>query len=182
VTAQPDAHVLVAPWKGETTLSASAEQFSLGECLAPLVRIVEEVFRTMLETEVATAIGELRIGGDTISALVDFAGAWQGTLAVQCSTAEALEIARLFMGAEGSEEIDAEIQDVMGELANIIAGNLKLVLPEGTHASLPSVTLGALDRSAEHKLPKIRVAFDLKDDVLSLTLTQKESSLLGRLS
>ncbi len=135
----------------------------------------------MLETDVATAIGDLRIGGDTISAVVDFAGAWQGTLAVQCSTSEALEIARLFMGAEGSEEIDAEIQDVMGELANIIAGNLKLVLPGGTHASLTSVTLGAPDRSAEHQFPKIRVAFDLKADMLSLTLTQKESSLLCRL-
>jgi chemotaxis protein CheX len=38
---------------------------------------------------------------------------------------------------------DGEVADAFGELANIIGGNLKCLLPEPSQLSLPTVSLGA---------------------------------------
>lgn len=38
---------------------------------------------------------------------------------------------------------DGEVADAFGELANMIGGNLKCLLPEPSQLSLPTVSLGA---------------------------------------
>ena len=38
---------------------------------------------------------------------------------------------------------DLEVADALGELVNIIGGNLKCLLPEPSQLSLPTVSLGA---------------------------------------
>ena len=39
--------------------------------------------------------------------------------------------------------LDGDVRDVMGELANMVAGNLKSLLPRGVDLSMPSVIEGS---------------------------------------
>jgi chemotaxis protein CheX len=47
------------------------------------------------------------------------------------------------MGVEMPAAIDDDVRDVMGELANMVAGNLKSLLPRGVDLSMPSVVEGS---------------------------------------
>jgi chemotaxis protein CheX len=47
------------------------------------------------------------------------------------------------MGIGLPAAIDDDVRDVMGELANMVAGNLKSLLPKGVDLSMPSVVVGS---------------------------------------
>ena len=47
------------------------------------------------------------------------------------------------MGIALPAAIDDDVRDVMGELANMVAGNLKSLLPRGVDLSMPSVVEGS---------------------------------------
>ena len=47
---------------------------------------------------------------------------------------------------EAGEVSDEDMTDVMGELANIVGGNVKSMLPAATAVSLPHVVAGADNR------------------------------------
>jgi chemotaxis protein CheX len=76
------------------------------------------------------------------SATVHISGSWAGSVILSCS----IELARRAASAMfeiGEDDIeDGEVADAFGELANIIGGNLKCLLPEPSQLSLPTVSLG----------------------------------------
>ena len=75
----------------------------------------------------------------TLSSSVRFYGAWHGACVVSCEPAVARELTFRFLGqeADSPEEILNEIRDCMGEVANIVGGNLKTLLPRGVDHSIP---------------------------------------------
>jgi len=154
-------------------LNAGSHTFTIASCSDELIRIVEGVFHTMLETPAEARAGCLATGPDTITAVVRFAGAWQGALVVQCSSDQAKRIARLFTGDEGSDELEAQSLDVLGEMANIVAGNLKVVLPKGTEASLPKVASGHQVPCQNHaSCVEIQTQISADNDPLSFLLAE----------
>jgi chemotaxis protein CheX len=119
-----------------------------------IIRVVQQVFETMLQTQAETTTGKPALGPDRLTTQVRFDGAWHGTLFVQCTAHGAKQLARLFAGGEYSGEFEtAECRDVMGELANIVAGNLKVLLPKGTRVSCPEAIEGAMAYPADGDLP-----------------------------
>jgi chemotaxis protein CheX len=46
------------------------------------------------------------------------------------------------MGLPLPEEVNDDVRDTMGELANMLGGNLKSLLPRGVVLSMPSVVAG----------------------------------------
>jgi CheY-specific phosphatase CheX len=119
-------------------------EFTAEPCQKEIIRIVQQLFETMLQTQAETTVGKPVLGPDHLTTQVRFGGAWQGTLFVQCTTDGAKQLARLFAGNEYSGDFEAdECRDVMGELANIVAGNLKVLLPKGTQVSYPEAIEGA---------------------------------------
>ena len=77
---------------------------------------------------------------DSYTATVGFVGEWRGAVLVRCGRPTAEELAkRLFKQKEVSPD---DVADAMGELANMIGGNLKSCLPPGVILSVPSVSLG----------------------------------------
>ncbi len=118
-------------------------EFTAEPCRNEMMRVVREVFETMLLTRAETTIGKPALGPDRLTTQVRFGGAWQGTLFVQCTTSGAKQLARLFAGDEYTGDFEAaECRDVMGELANIVAGNLKVLLPQGTQVGCPEAIEG----------------------------------------
>ncbi|HLY18997.1 MAG TPA: chemotaxis protein CheX [Bryobacteraceae bacterium] len=119
------------------------EPFSLKVYRNDLANIVQSVFQTMMDTEVEAAEGPGARFPAAITAAVHFAGEWRGATLVECGTEEARHFAARFMGIPVPGAIDDDVRDVMGELANMVAGNLKSLLPRGVELSMPSVIEGS---------------------------------------
>jgi len=139
-------------------------------CRDEMIRIVGNLFRTMLATEVGTADKTVVFTHDGITATVSFRGSWTGALSLQCSIRQAERFAELIMG-NGNGALDEECRDVMAELANIIAGNLKVVLPSGAQSSPPLVFIGSsLRPGGVPSSVLVETAFELDDSVFLLVL------------
>lgn len=142
-----------------------------------LIQIVDDIWTSMLgiETEFAGEGGELKSDERTISASVQITGAWDGALVVVCSHA----LARCFAGAmlelELDEVEDAEVNDAMGELANIAGGNLKALVDGQAKLSLP-VVAGGVDLSLRVPGGTVlnNVAFRSSGDTFSILVISKD--------
>ncbi len=108
-----------------------------------LTRIVQSVFQTMMELEAAPCDTIWAHAPDTITSAVHFVGDWRGATLVECNAREACQFAVRFMGIDLPDAVDDDVRDVMGELANMVAGNLKSLLPHGVDLSMPSVVQGS---------------------------------------
>jgi chemotaxis protein CheX len=89
-----------------------------------------------------------RLGGDPsappdrgVTALVQLEGAWQGAVMLQCSTTLAEELTALMFNTDATP-IDEDVRDALGELANMVAGNIKTVLTQPSNLGLPVVAFG----------------------------------------
>jgi CheY-specific phosphatase CheX len=70
---------------------------------------------------------------------IQIAGAWQGAVVLSCSPEYARSMAAGMFGAEPDSLSAADVNDALGELVNVIGGNLKQLLPAPCHLSLPAV-------------------------------------------
>lgn len=93
-----------------------------------------------------------------VQAVLRITGEWAGTVALTVPAPFAAAATRdLFTLPEHEDPSPAEITDATGEIANIIAGNVKALLPEPSTLGLPVVTLlpdvPALPSPAHHGVP-----------------------------
>jgi chemotaxis protein CheX len=77
---------------------------------------------------------------DEVVAWVSISGGWSGDIQVRLSPALAKRLAREVLDVDATSTEDAGVHDVVGEVANMIGGNLKALLPEPCRLSLPKVT------------------------------------------
>jgi len=108
-----------------------------------LAQIVQSVFETMLGLEVAESGAPWPSGADRFTSAVQLAGAWNGAVLLECGGAQACRFASRFLSIDPPATVDDVVRDVLGELANMIGGNLKCVLPAGMRLSMPSVVDGS---------------------------------------
>ena len=148
--------------------------FTTDVCREAMIRIVENVFHNMLGADVAPGNSIWVEDSDDLRAFIDFVGAYRAELSLQCSSVEAKRLARLFMGTEGDDN-DGESRDAMGELLNIIAGNLKPMLPKGTQTTLPSVVTGSDRGDPISETLYVKTPFSLDDGAFCLTFAQDDA-------
>lgn len=87
-----------------------------------------DVFSTMLSMELAVGEAVAGPGGEVvsnISAMLGLGGDIRGMLAVHCPAPVALAITSGFLGME-VDELNEDVKDAIGEIANMVAGNLKV--------------------------------------------------------
>ncbi len=108
-----------------------------------LAQIVESVFGTMLGLEAAESGTPWFPGVDRLTSAVHLAGDWNGAVLVECSRSQACRFAGRFLSMDPPGAVDDVVRDVLGELANMIGGNLKCVLTRGIRLSMPSVVDGS---------------------------------------
>ena len=108
-----------------------------------LETVIASVFVTMMGLDVRPS-PELCPGADgMLTAAVYLTGEWVGAACVHVGPEQACAFAGHFLGMPSPEAVSDDVRDVMGELANMIAGNLKCTLAPGIRVSVPSVTDGA---------------------------------------
>lgn len=107
--------------------------------------IVAAVFSTMMgmtvESEAPPA--EWPSSSGFLTAAVHLTGEWKGVVLLHCLPDAACEFAGRFLSMPPPEQVDDDVRDVLGELANMIAGNLKCTLCPGIRLSAPSVVEGS---------------------------------------
>jgi chemotaxis protein CheX len=108
-----------------------------------LAEMVEQVWVSYLDPE---GVSPLIPTGDDgqpseVHSSVSITGSWNGHVVYASSTVAARRAAAAFL-AMGPDEVSQEdLCDVLGELANIVGGNVKAMLPAGANLSLPQVVL-----------------------------------------
>jgi CheY-specific phosphatase CheX len=110
---------------------------------AELTQVVESVFGTMLGLDVRSGETAWSPGTDRLIAAVHLTGEWHGAVLVECGPAQACAFAERFLSIERPAAVDDVVRDVLGEVANMIGGNLKCVLTRGLRLSMPSVVSGS---------------------------------------
>ncbi|KAB0667175.1 chemotaxis protein CheX [Oryzomonas japonica] len=80
----------------------------------------------------------------SITGMVGFAGIYSGVISIHCPVALALQITSSMLGME-CEEVNEDLNDAIGEIANMLGGSVKQVLSKGgmdVKLSIPTVISG----------------------------------------
>ena len=141
-------------------------------------RIVQDVLSTMTDYPVVPSEAAYFANADCATCAVYFAGAWGGAVLVEVPLTMAFEFTAKLMRIPKPLQFDNDVYDALGELANMIGGNLKSVLPRGVSLSMPSVVEGAkysVHVCGGHRNKKM--AFEGMDGPFWVTLMETDVSL-----
>ncbi len=128
----------------------------------------EEIFSSMIMLEVSPGEAFRRADSklnDSVSGIVGLAGETKGLLAIHLPQKTALDVTTAFLGME-VKEIDEDVCDAIGELANMLGGCLKAAIdPSGSKVqlSMPSAIHGqeyTIDCLADAELVTVPFTFD----------------------
>jgi chemotaxis protein CheX len=108
-----------------------------------LESVVGSVFATMMDLQVWPSDIPCPGSAGMLTAAVYLTGEWSGAACIHVEPEQACAFAGRFLGMPTPDAVNDDVRDVMGELANMIAGNLKCTLAPGIRVSIPSVTDGA---------------------------------------
>ncbi len=136
-----------------------------------VAQIVESVFGTMLGLEVSQGGTPSCPDLNQLTSGVHLTGAWNGALLVDCGAEQACRFAGRLLSMDPPGRVDDDVRDALAELANMIGGNLKCLLPSGIQLGIPSV----VDGGAYHfRIPGTevleRMAFQCADGSFWITV------------
>lgn len=112
-----------------------------------IIESAKEIFSSMVMMEISVC-GESKTESvpliESISGVIGLAGTHKGVLAIHIPNKVAMAITSSFLGMD-VDEINADVEDAVGELANMLGGNVKSILSENgrdINLSLPSTITG----------------------------------------
>jgi chemotaxis protein CheX len=117
------------------------------EVVKQLDKDVREIFSTMVGAEIAEnsqRVDAVTTFKDSVTAMVGLAGVFNGLINIHTSRKLAMSFASQMLGMT-VEEIDDDVTDALGEIANMLGGSFKHHFVLGGHEvrlSIPSVITG----------------------------------------
>lgn len=112
--------------------------------------ITEEVWSTFLGDQSPLIIGIGEEFDPEWSASVAIRGAWNGVVAIELAEGLAQLATRSMLGLEPDSEVsDVDLADAVGELVNMVGGNIKGLVPGPSRLSLPLVAAGRIAHGSE---------------------------------
>lgn len=126
---------------------AESARLSEGEVAGYIIGATKEVFGTMVMMELEDQyplrepVTKFRC---SVTGMVGLAGTYTGILSIHCPQEFALRITSAMLGME-VEEVGEDVNDALGEIANMLGGYVKMVLSKGgldLHLSVPTVISG----------------------------------------
>ena len=109
-----------------------------------LMTIVQQVFGSMMGLEVEEhpdSKVDLSVG-EVSMATICISGGWNGMVILQCRRKLASMVAQGMFQMDEADISADETKDALGEVINMVGGNLKALLPGPSSLSLPNVVLG----------------------------------------
>jgi CheY-specific phosphatase CheX len=107
-----------------------------------LERIVASVVETMIGLNVVPVATPWSPEGERVTATVHVAGSWSGAVVLETTREQACRFTARFLSVETPPAVNDDVRDVLGELANMIGGNLKTALAPGAALTMPIVVDG----------------------------------------
>jgi len=147
--------------------------------------IAQMIWATLFDLPLEEAADPELSGSSTVTSFVHIDGAWRGVVMLQCPmalavtlTSEMFDGTRAHDGDPPPEPPEADVRDALGEIANMVAGNVKALLPEPCTISLPAVALGSDDTvSVPGTSPVTSVPFTCDDHPFVITLLERRDDL-----
>lgn len=122
-------------------MSAAIDMGVFGETV---LAIAEEVFTAMVDGEpglLLPGFESVEMAADATYAWVDVHGEHPGRVMVATEHETAMMLTRALLGmGEGEEVSDADFVDAVGEIANVVGGNVKALVPDPGPLTLPEVS------------------------------------------
>ncbi|GAB3598479.1 hypothetical protein GCM10027446_28870 [Angustibacter peucedani] len=122
--------------------------------LAPVVsadavwEIVVEIWESLLGSPVLRAEHAFGLD-DALTAGVALHGGWSGLVTVTCPPAAADALARTMLALDEADAPTSEdVEDALGEVANVLGGNVKALVPGAERLGLPRVGRGLVPAGA----------------------------------
>ena len=117
------------------------------QCEAEISQFVTDTWSAFVSMQVAPTDKPFVPQGkeDTLAGCVQITGKWQGTVTLYAPRELGKKIAANMYGLNETEVDNQQVQDIIGEITNIIAGNIKSLLPAPCSISLPSVAITDYD-------------------------------------
>jgi chemotaxis protein CheX len=151
------------------------------------MQIVEDQIRQSVEELWASVLGlaiEQRpspsfpeTSADLLTGCIQISGAWEGAVTLDCGTTLARQAAAIMFGVELGETSYDQVQDALGELTNILGGQIKALLPEPCRLSMPAVAGGEdLTFRDAHGKVLASLAFACQDAPVRVTIAEGKAS------
>ncbi len=141
-----------------------------------LIEIVENVWSSMLSlTPTIEGHLEKAASKDGFACCVQITGEWQGAVTLRCSRQLAGELAAIMFGLEDPDVDEELMHDALGELVNMVAGNVKALAPgHDHHISMPAVAEGEIALLSVRGCQQLgELDFDCLGAQLSVALLEK---------
>ncbi len=112
-----------------------------------------------------------------LTSCVHITGTWDGAVTLDCPEPLARRAAGIMFGLEPEAASEDEVRDALGELANMIGGNVKALLPPPCQLSLPTVMAG-LDFTLSVPGSELvrRIVLDCEGVACTVTILAKTST------
>ena len=106
--------------------------------------LVQSVWMTQLGLEIQNDDGSAPPSGKaTITAAIHVSGDYRGGIRLECSRAMIRRAAAIMFNLPEDQLNDDDERDVAGELTNVVAGNIKALIPGSNSISLPTIIDGS---------------------------------------
>jgi chemotaxis protein CheX len=149
------------------------ESFNIGD---EIVTGTQDVFSTMLMVDLASqGIVENSTCDieSNLTSMIGLGGGIRGLLAVHCPASVAKAITSEFLGMD-VEELDDDVKDAIGEIANMVAGNLKVSYAKidiNIELAIPTSVIGeSFHVGGINAARRITVPFKMADDIFWVEL------------
>jgi len=116
----------------------------------------------------------------SITGMVGFAGTYSGMISIHCPVPLALKITSNMLG-QNSDDVDSDLKDAIGEIANMLGGSVKQELSKGgldIKLSIPTVISGenyTINSLADNDC--VVVPFTVEEHTMLVGLTLKKDNI-----
>ncbi|MGV3710651.1 MAG: chemotaxis protein CheX [Gemmatimonas sp.] len=142
---------------------------------AALHDIVSAIFSSTLGLTVTRAdvSGLQETTAPIFCSTVHISGAWNGVVAIQCPASLARRAASTMMDIADTNLDGRDVEDALGELANVTAGNVKTLFPAPSVLGLPEVSASnTFELALPHTSTLIRSVFSTNQELFVVTVLE----------
>lgn len=101
--------------------------------------VAQGVWSMILGLELRPDASTTHPDGAAVVGAVTISGAWEGRVTLRCPSGLAARATSILFGVDPAAATPDLARDVVGELTNVLGGNIKALLPEPSRLSLPTV-------------------------------------------
>jgi chemotaxis protein CheX len=136
--------------------------------------IAQDVWVSFLNAQInRIAVDDTALSGrSSVVGAVRVTDAWFGAVVLELTPILARQVAATMFGTTADVVTDAEIVDALGELTNMIGGNIKSLLPAPSQLSLPMVSPSVWPTTVPGSVAVCRVAFAIGADTVHVSVWQ----------